>query len=107
MVKFDIDKLTDILNSLKELPNIREVRQLRIRLKKEEQKFKVSKKLPKITKKVKSNRPAKLQRYWRYVKLIRDNFPKLKTNEIRKQLKQRRKGQDVSIPDAIWQNPSA
>jgi len=107
MVKFDIDKLTDILNSLKELPNIREVRQLRKRLKKEEQKFKVSKKLAKVTKKVPSTRPAKLQRYWRYVKLIRDNFPKLKTNEIRKQLKQRRKGQDVSIPDAIWQNPSA
>ncbi len=51
-------------------------------------------------------RSAKQKRYWRYVKLIRDNFPDLKTSEIRKQLKERRRGNKVNISDAIWQNPS-
>jgi len=32
MVKFDIDKLNEILNSLKKIPNIKEVRELRKRL---------------------------------------------------------------------------
>ena len=52
-------------------------------------------------------RSSKLSRYWRYVKLIRDNFPNLKTSEIRKQLKIRQQGQKTKIPDAVWQNPSA
>ena len=107
MVKFDIDKLNEILNSLKKIPNIKEVRELRKRLQKEQKR--IIKPIPKIiTPKVDANvnRSTKLQRYWRYVKLIRDNFPDLKTNKIRKQLKERQQGQEVEIPDAVWQNPS-
>ena len=109
MVKFDIDKLGEILNSLKKIPNIKEVRELRKRLQKEQKRI-TKPVVPKIIiPKVDSNvkRSTKLQRYWRYVKLIRDNFPNLKTNEIRSQLKQRQQGNEVDIPDAVWQNPSA
>ena len=35
---------------------------------------------------------TKLKRYWMYVKLIRDNFPNLETNQIRTQLKRRQQG---------------
>lgn len=52
------------------------------------------------------SRSRKLKRYHRYVRLIRDNFPDLTIAEIRKQFSKRRKGTDVSIPDAVWQNPS-
>ena len=108
MVKFDIDKLDEILNSLKKIPNIKEVRELRKRLKKEQQKIVTPAPPTTVAPKINANvkRSTKLQRYWRYVKLIRDNFPNLKTNQIRKQLKERRQGEVVDIPDAIWQNPS-
>ena len=108
MVKFDIDKLNEILNSLKKIPNIKEVRELRKRLQKEQKRI-TKPVVQKITiSKVDANvnRSTKLQRYWRYVKLIRDNFPNLTTNRIRKQLKERQQGQQVDIPDAVWQNPS-
>ena len=107
MVKFDIDKLNEILNSLKKIPNIKEVRELRKRLQKEQKR--ITKPIPKIIiSKVDANvnRSTKLQRYWRYIKLIRDNFPNLTTNQIRKQLKERQQGQQVDITDAVWQNPS-
>jgi len=108
MVTFNLDKLKEQLENLKQLPNIKEVVALRKRLQKEQKR--ITKPIaPKITiPKVDANvkRSTKLQRYWRYVKLIRDNFPNLKTNEIRNQLKERQQGQEVDIPDAVWQNPS-
>jgi len=108
MVSFNLDKLREQLENLKQLPNIKEVVALRKRLQKEQKRI-TKPVAPKITiPKIDANaqRSSKLQRYWRYVKLIRDNFPNLKTNEIRKQLKERQQGQEVEIPDAIWQNPS-
>lgn len=104
-----IDKLDAILDQLKGI-RIKEVLSLKKRLEKEKQKLvpkEIEIKIPK--EKVSSNqkRSSKLLRYWRYVKLIRDNFPNLKTSEIRKQLKIRQQGQKTEIPDAIWQNPSA
>ncbi len=108
MVSFNLDKLREQLENLKQLPNIKEVVALRKRLQKEQKRITkpVTPKiiLPKVDVNVK--RSTKLQRYWRYVKLIRDNFPNLTTNQIRTQLKQRQQGQEVEIPDAIWQNPS-
>jgi hypothetical protein len=100
-----IDKLDEILNQLAGL-KIKEVVSLRKRLKKEKEKLFVSKeiKIPKVV--AKHTRSTKLDRYWRYVKLIRDNYPHLKTSEIRKQLKIRQQGQKTQIPDAVWQNPS-
>jgi len=108
MVSFNLDKLKEQLENLKQLPNIKEVVALRKRLQKEQKRI-TKPVTPKITiPKVDANvkRSTKLQRYWRYVKLIRDNFPNLKTNKIRSQLKQRQQGQEVEIPDAVWQNPS-
>ena len=109
MVTFNKNKLSELLKSLKKFPQLREVKELRKRLKKEQQKITKAivipiPTVPKVDANVK--RSTKLQRYWRYVKLIRDNFPNLKTNKIRSQLKQRQQGQQVDIPDAVWQNPS-
>ncbi len=105
-----IDKLDAILDQLKGI-RIKEVLSLRKRLEKEKQKLtpKIEIKIPKeqIKESANQKRSSKLSRYWRYVKLIRDNFPNLKTGEIRKQLKIRQQGKKTKIPDAIWQNPSA
>ncbi len=108
MVTFDLDKLNKVLDSLKGFPNVREVRELRKRIQKEQKKIIKSVVRVVTSPKVDANviRSAKLKRYWRYVKLIRDNFPDLKTNQIRTQLKQRSQGLETKIPDAIWQNPS-
>jgi len=112
MVTFDKNKLNELLKSLKGFPQLREVRELRKRLQKEAVKIKPKPEptvapAPAVIKAIaNAQRSSKLQRYWRYVKLIRDNFPDLKTNKIRKQLKNRQQGQEVGIPDAIWQNPS-
>ena len=112
MVDISIDKLDAILEQLKGL-RIKEAINLRKRLQKEKVKL-----IPKIKESVESvsvstikqianqKRSSKLQKYWRYIKLIRDNFPDLKTNQIRTQLKQRSQGLKSNIPDAIWQNPS-
>ena len=106
MVEFSINKLNELLDSLKGL-RIKEAVSLRKRLEKEKSKL-VPKEVLKVERIQSANvkRSSKLQRYWRYVKLIRDNFPNLKTNEIRKQLKERQQGNEVDIPDAVWQNPS-
>ena len=66
------------------------------------------KRISKDAKRIQANksRSSKQKKYWRYIKLIRDNFPDLSTNEIRSQLKKRRQGDEVKIQDAIWQNPS-
>jgi len=105
-----IDKLNAILDQLSGL-RIKEARSLKKRLEKEREKLipQIEIKIPKEQIKVGANqkRSSKLSRYWRYVKLIRDNFPNLKTSEIRNQLKIRQQGQKTKIPDAIWQNPSA
>ena len=106
MVEFSLNKLNELLGSLKGL-RIKEAVLLRKRLEKEKEKL-VPKEVLKVERIQSANvkRSSKLQRYWRYVKLIRDNFPDLKTNKIRKQLKERQQGQQVEIPDAVWQNPS-
>ena len=112
MVDISIDKLDAILEQLKGL-RIKEAINLRKRLQLEKIKL-----IPKIKEPVESvsataikqianqKRSSKLTKYWRYIKLIRDNFPDLKTNQIRTQLKQRSQGLKSNIPDAIWQNPS-
>ena len=108
MVSFNLDKLKEQLENLKQLPNIKEVVALRKRLQKEQKRI-TKPVAPKITiPKVDANvkRSTKLQRYWRYVKLIRDNFPEFAVKQIRKQLTQRKQGNEVDIPDAVWQNPS-
>ena len=108
MVNFTLDKLDQLLRTLQGLPRLREVRDLQKRLQKEKQRiekpFKPIVTKPKIS--ANRNRSVKLSRYWRYVKLIRDNFPNLSVKEIRQQLTQRKQGAQTKIPDAVWQNPS-
>ena len=111
MVDFTLDKLNDILEELKGL-KIKEAVSLRKRLEKEKRKLIPTKpqvKISKETRQISANkiRSTKLKRYWRYIKLIRDNFPNLETNQIRTQLKKRQQGLESEISDAIWQNPSA
>ncbi len=112
MVTFNKNKLNELLKSLKEFPQLREVRELRKRLQKEAVKIKpkpkptVAPAPAEIKAIVNAQRSTKLQRYWRYVKLIRDNFPDFSVKQIRKQLTVRQQGQETDIPDAVWQNPS-
>ena len=110
MVSFNLDKLREQLENLKLLPNIKEVVALRKRLTKE-----LEKSIPKIKKEVvasipKATRGEKisvgLKRHFRYLRLIRDNFPDLTFGQLRKEFSRRRKGLESDIPDAVWQNPS-
>ena len=77
-----IDKLDAILDQLKGI-RIKEVLSLRKRLEKEKQKLapkEIEIKIPKEKLSANQKRSSKLSRYWRYVKLIRDNFPNLRTS---------------------------
>ena len=102
----DKEQLERQLDALKEFPNIREVKALRKRIKKQLEKF--AKKPVKIRKKKLTpyTRSSKMRKYWRYIRMIRNNFPGLTISEIRRQFSKRRKGTQVNIPDVIWQNPS-
>ena len=110
MVSFNLDKLKEQLENLKQLPNIKEVVALRKRLVKE-----LEKSIPKIKKEVVVPAPTvtrgekisvALKKHFRYLRLIRDNFPDLTFAQLRKEFSRRRKGLESEIPDAVWQNPS-
>ena len=104
MVKESKEKLLEHLNALNDFPNNKLVRQLRNQIKTKIERFK---KTPVIAlKNVNLSRSNKLKRYHNYIRQIRNNFPDLKYNQIRTQFAKRKKGSDVSIPDAVWQNPS-
>jgi hypothetical protein len=110
MTDINLEKLNVLLDQLKGM-RIKEAVYLRQRLEKEKQKLTTPEteiKIPKeqIKKSANQKRSSKLSRYWRYVKLIRDKFPNLETNDIRKELKKRQRGEKSKIPDAIWQNAS-
>jgi len=98
--------LLNQLNALKKFPNNKLVRALRNQIKNKLKKL--DKKQKPLFKKRLANisRSGKLRRYHNYIRQIRNNFPNLEYNKIRNQLSQRRQGKQVSIPDAVWQNPS-
>lgn len=104
------NKLLQQLEALKIFPNNNEVRILRARIQKQLERIEkqiVEKEIAPIEKiKTISKRSSKLSKYWHYIRLIRDNFPDLTIKEIRKQFAKRKRGDEVSIPDAVWQNPS-
>jgi len=110
MVLFDKEKILEQLEFLKNQPQLKELKAYRQRLEKELERIstrQVEKEIPKVIE-ISPNvkRSSKLSRYWRYVRLIRDNFPNLKIKDIRSELKKRQHGGDSNIPDAVWQNPS-
>ena len=104
MSKETKDKLLEQLNALKIFPNNKLVRALRKQL---QTKLDKVESIPTVTK-VNPNivRANKLKRYHNYIRQIRNNFPDLTYNQIRKQFAKRQNQEDVSIPDAVWQNPS-
>ena len=109
MAKESKEKLLEHLDALKNFPNNKLVRQLRQQIQNQLEQLKQKElvALPEeITKQANLSRSSKLKRYHQYIRLIQDNFPDLSHAEIRRQFAKRRKQEDVSIPDAVWQNPS-
>jgi hypothetical protein len=98
------NKLLEQLDALKIFPNNKLVRQLRNQLKSKLEKLETSS-IP-VPKNVNLSRSNKLKRYHNYLRQIRNNFPEYSYNQIRQQFAKRRNQEDVSIPDAVWQNPS-
>ena len=100
-------KLLEQLEALKIFPNNKLVKELRKQIL--AKLGRVEKKIPFVLppkRDVNISRAGKLKKYHRYMRLIRDNFPDLSYNKIRKQFSLRKKGNQVSIPDVVWQNPS-
>lgn len=111
MVSFDVIKVREQLESLKNLPNIKEVIALRKRLQSElkilevanETRIEVTE-FPKITRDEKISRT--LKKRFRYLRLIRNQFPEFSWLDLRREFSRREKGLDSKIPDVVWQNPS-
>ena len=104
MAKETKEKLLEHLDALKNFPNNKLVKQLRQQIKTKIERFEVTPVT--VSKNTNLLRSSKLKRYHKYIRLIRDNFPDLTHAEIRQQFARRRNQEDVSIPDAVWQNPS-
>ena len=110
MVNIELDKINAILDQLKGL-NIKEAVSLRKRLTKEkeildvkeESKIEVTE-FPKFSRAQKISRT--LKKRFRYLRLIRNQFPELSWLELRREFSRREKGLDSKIPDVVWQNPS-
>lgn len=94
------------LDVLKLFPNNNEVRILRSRTQKALERLEKLDITPTPIPSKDSTRSSSLKKHHRYIRLIRDNFPDLKYLDIRRQFGKRKRGQEVSIPDAVWQNPS-
>lgn len=108
----DKHKLLAQLDALKIFPNNKLVRELKNKIKIKLDRLEKIENNKLITRnvdlKIKADlsRSSKLQKYHHYLRLIRDNFPELDYSTIRSQFSKRKQGTEVSIPDAIWQNPS-
>jgi hypothetical protein len=103
-------KLLAQLDALKIFPKSNLVKELQKQIKSKLAKLE-NKELKTISKETKlqesrESKSSKLKKYHRYLRLIRDNFPDLTYNQIRKQFSERKHGSQVDIPDAVWQNPS-
>jgi len=105
-IKEQKDKLLKRLDALKLFPNNNEVRILRSRTQKALERSEKSDVTPTLIPAKVSTRSSSLKKHHRYIRLIRNNFPNLKYSDIRRQFGKRKRGQEVSIPDAVWQNPS-
>lgn len=102
------NKLLERLDALKLFPNNNEVRKLRSRTLNALERLEFTKDVKPLIPKIldKQKRSSSLKKYHRYIRMIRDNFPDLEYSDIRKQFSKRRRGDSVTIPDAVWQNPS-
>ncbi len=109
MVKFNIRKLAELEKFLKEFPNIKEIQNLKKRIKSEKKKTRIISKIAKVVTPKNGNmkRSSNMKKYHRYIRRIRDvYFPEMKYRDIQKQFKKRREEGTSSIGEAVWQNPS-
>ena len=117
MVSFDLDKINSLLDELKSLPKIKEIRQLAKRLTREKEKLQPTIKPAVIPttaeqRKLDANlrRSSIMKRKWNYIRQIWSNYPEIQKKfglrDLFIQFHQRRKGQDVAVDDVFWQNPS-
>ncbi|MDH5463597.1 MAG: hypothetical protein OEW49_04750 [Nitrosopumilus sp.] len=116
MAKKEFSKLKEQLDSLKNIPNFAETRALRKRLQRELSKLTRQKIKQKHTSKIISKKELNQKRssfmkgVWDYVKLILDTYPQLREKHTAKDMFlmyfARRRGEDVSVGDVFWQNPS-
>ena len=108
MKKFDSKKLKELEKLLKEFPQIKEIQNLKKRIKLETKKH-VTKKLE-PNKKTDGNlsRSSKMKKYHRYLRRIKDvYFPDMKYRDIQREFKKRKiRNESKIIPDVVWQNPS-
>ena len=105
-IKEQRNKLIKRLDALKLFPNNNEVRILRSRTQRALERLEKLDVTPTPIPSKVSTRSSSLKKHHRYIRLIRDNFPDLKYLDIRRQFGKRKRGKQVSIPDAVWQNPS-
>ena len=116
MVKFDTDRLDELLDLLGKVPKIKEVTELSKRLLQEKEKIEFKPiEIPKLTKEqiridANQKRSSFMKGAWDFVKLIYDNYPQLREQftikDLFSQYFARRRGEDVTISDVFWQNPS-
>ena len=98
------NKLLEQLDALKIFPNNKLVKELKRQIKSKLERLET---VPTpLVKNPNISRANKLKRYHNYLRQIRNNFPEYSYKQIRQQFAKRRNQQDVSIPDAVWQNPS-
>ena len=111
MVSLDANKVREQLETLKDLPNLKEVVALRKRLERELEIIEVREEsrievfeFTGLTRAQKISRT--LKKRFRYLRLIRNQFPEIAWLDLRREFSRRQKGQDSQIPDVVWQNPS-
>ena len=114
-ISFDKQKIQDQLDSLKNLPNIKEVKALRKRLREELGKIKEEKPVVTIPKEQRyqqanQRRSSFMKGAWRVVNLLYEKYPqtheKFGKRQIFTEFFKRRRGLESDIPDAMWQNLS-
>lgn len=122
MATFEKEKILEQLESLKNLPQIKEVKALKKRLKVELERFvekvKPEKELPEFVeiakeqKRINANvkRSSFMKKKWNYIRQIYSNYPEIRKNyglrAIFSMHSKRKKGQKIPIGDVYWQNPS-
>jgi ABC-type Zn uptake system ZnuABC Zn-binding protein ZnuA len=117
MTKFDKEKIVEQLESLKNLPQIKEVKSLRKRLEKELEKLADKIKpeiaeIPKEQRQIQANikRSGYMKKKWNYIRQLYANYPEIRKQyglrDIFQMYSKRKKGQKIPIGDVYWQNPS-
>ena len=122
MTDFKKEKIIEQLESLRALPQVKEVRQLKKRLELEleriTEKIKPEQVIPEFTeiakeqKRINANvrRSNFMKKKWNYIRQIYGNYPEVRKNyglrAIFSMYSKRKKGEKIPIGDVYWQNPS-